>query len=152
MSLWSNDGQVAEAALVGVWVTLRRVGRNGGPETPIDPAPLEAALAEFVAGSAELHCWVSADGVSWHAELRWTEGVPWHPVAPLPAEALAQDIAAFAAWAERVAAWVRSKPVRGLPSTTVGIKAEYGKSWSVPLAGREAGPTEPSAAADRPRD
>jgi hypothetical protein len=81
MSLWSNDGQVAEAALVGVWVTLRRVGRNGGPETSIDPAPLEAALAELVAGSAELDCWVSEDGVYWRAELRWTHGTSLSPEA-----------------------------------------------------------------------
>jgi hypothetical protein len=138
MSLWSNDGQVAEAALVGVWVTLRRVGRNGGPDSPIDPAPLEAALSEFIAGSAEMDCSVSEDGVYWRAELRWTEGVPWNPVASLSADALAQDVAAFAAWAERVAAWMRSKPVPGLASTTGGVKAEYGKSWLVPLAGSQA--------------
>src|SRR5262245_14938701 len=71
VSLWSNDGQVAEAALVGLWVILRRVGRNGGPKTPIHPAPLEATLRGFVAGSADVDCWVDEDGVYWHAELRW---------------------------------------------------------------------------------
>jgi len=29
MSLWSNDGQLDEAAKVGLWVVLRKVGRNG---------------------------------------------------------------------------------------------------------------------------
>jgi hypothetical protein len=135
MTLWSNDGQVEEGALVGIWVTLRRVGRNDGPETPIDPAPLESALAEFVAGSAEHDCRVSEDGVYWYAELRWKEGIQWNPVASISPDALARDIAAFAAFAEKVAAWLRSKPVPGLSTTTAGIKADYGKSWVVPLAG-----------------
>jgi len=132
-------------------VALRRVGRNGGPQTPIDPAALEAALAGLVAGSAELDCWVSNDGVYWHAEFRWTGGPAWDPVPSLSADALARDTAAFAAWAEGLAAWLRSGPVPGLPPTTVGIKAEYGTSWAVPLAGREAGHAEPSTAAGRPR-
>jgi hypothetical protein len=69
--------------LVGVQATLRRVGRNGSPRSPIHRAPLEAALAEFVAGLAELEYWVSEDGVYWHAALLWTAGIPWEPVASL---------------------------------------------------------------------
>jgi hypothetical protein len=140
MSLWNNDGQVAEGALVGVQVTVRRVGRNGGPRSPIGAAlleALEAALVEFVAGSAEVECWLDEDGVYWHAELLWTAGLgdlTWGELTPPPAaDALARDMAAFAAWAERVAAWLWSKPVADLPSTTVLILAQYGKSWTVPF-------------------
>jgi hypothetical protein len=136
MSLWSNDGQVEEAAMVGIRVTLRKVGRNGGPKKPIDPAPLEAALRAFVGESAEVECWVSDDEVYWHAELRWEGGIAWDPVGSLSADVLARDIAAFSKWAEGVGAWLSAKPVANLPPTTVLIRAEYGKSWAVPLPTR----------------
>jgi hypothetical protein len=133
VTLWNNDGQVAEGAMVGIQVTLRRDGRNGGPGSPIDPAPLEAGLAELVAGEAELRCWVDEGGVYWHAELLWTAGVQWGPADAASADALAGDVAAFCSWAERVAAWLGSRPVPGLPPTTAVINAEYGRSWAVPL-------------------
>jgi hypothetical protein len=147
MSLWNNDGEVAEGALVGVQVTVRRVGRNGGPQSPISPAllhALEAALAEFVAESAELRCWLDEDGDYWHAELVWTDGLgdlTWGQGAP-SADGLAGDMAAFAAWAERVAAWLWSKPVADLPSTTVLVLAQYGKSWTVPFPEQDSGGPE----------
>jgi hypothetical protein len=53
MSLWSNDGQLDEAAKVGLWVVLRKVGHNGGPDVPIDPAALEASLRAFVGATDE---------------------------------------------------------------------------------------------------
>jgi hypothetical protein len=84
-----------------------------------------------------LDCRLDEDGVYWHAELLWTEGLgnlTWGELTPPPlADALARDMAAFAAWAERVAAWLWSKPVAGLPSTTVLVIAQYGKSWAVPF-------------------
>ena len=49
---------------------------------------------------------------------------------------MGRDIAAFAAWAEGLAAWVRSKPVPDAPSTTVLLLAQYGKAWAVPLDDR----------------
>jgi hypothetical protein len=55
-----------------VQVTVRRVGRNGGPRSPIDAATLqalEAALADFVANSAEAQCCLDEDGAYWYAEL-----------------------------------------------------------------------------------
>jgi hypothetical protein len=147
MSLWNNDGEVAEAALLGVQVTVRRVGRNGGPQSPIGPALLEAlqaGLAEFVAEPDDLYCWLDEDGVYWHAELLWTAGVgdlTWRELTPPPAaDALARDVAAFAAWAERVAAWLWSKPIADLPSTTVLVLAQYGKSWTVPFPQEDSGP------------
>ncbi len=146
MPLWNNDGEVAEGALVGVQVTVRRVGRNGGPRSPIGPALLEAletALAQFVAGSAELECWLDKGEVYWYAELLWTEGLrdlTWGELTPPPsADALARDMAAFAAWAERVAAWLWSKPVADLPSTRVLVLAQYGKSWTVPFPADDRG-------------
>ena len=138
MSLWHNDNQVTHGAVVGVQVTVRRVGCNGGPPSPIDASllqALEAALAEFVADSAEVDCWLDEDGVYWYAELWWKEGLgdlTWGEPPPA-ADALARDMAAFAAWAERVGAWVWSKPLADLPSTTVLILAEYGKKWTAPF-------------------
>jgi hypothetical protein len=137
MSLWSNDGQVDEAAKVGLWVVLRKIGHNGGPDTPIDPAQLEAALRAFVGAGDEDEgpaCWVSADGAYWHAELRWRGGIPWVPVRSPSPEALGRDLAAFAAWAQTVADWLWSKPVAGLPRTVARVTAQYGKVWPVPLA------------------
>jgi hypothetical protein len=140
MSLWSNDGKVDEGAKVGLRIVLRRVGRNGGPEVPIDPAPLEAALRAFVGAAHEEDepdCWVSDDGVYWHAEVYWREGitVSWDPADFPSPDALARDLAAFAAWAQTVAAWLRSKPVAGLPRTTAWVRAQYGKIWMVRLDG-----------------
>jgi hypothetical protein len=146
MSLWNNDGEVAEGSLVGVQVTVRRVGRNGGPPSPISPALLEAlegGLAQFVAESHDLRCWLDEDGVYWHAELCWTGGLgdlTWGELTPPPtADGLARDLAAFAAWAERVAAWLWSKPIPDLPSTPVLILAQYGKSWTVPFPEDDSG-------------
>jgi hypothetical protein len=76
---------------------------------------------------------VDEDGVYWHAELLWTAGIPWKPVAYLSADALAHDIAEFCAWAERVGTWLASKPVADLTSTTALVIAQYGKGWVVPL-------------------
>ena len=147
MSLWSNDGQVDEAPLVGLQVALRRTDNNGGPAHPFDPAPLQAALEAFVADSADVDCWTTPDGVYWHAELRWTGGLGWSPVAYFTPEALGRDLAAFASWAARVAEWVRSKPVPDAPPTRVQLLATYGKAWVVPLDDRK--PAEPVAAPDR---
>src|SRR5262245_51459473 len=147
MSLWSNDGQLDEAAKVGLWVVLRKVGRNGGPDTPIDPAPLEAALRAFVGATDEDDgptCWVSEDGVYWHAEVRWKGGLGWDPVGSPAPEALGRGLAAFAAWAQGVADWLRSKPVAGLPRTTARVTAQYGKIWPVPLDGGAGGVPDPS--------
>lgn len=61
MSLWNNSGEAALGALLGVQVTVRRVGRNGGPPPPMSPAlleALEADLVEFVAKPDDLHCWL----------------------------------------------------------------------------------------------
>jgi hypothetical protein len=134
--LWSNDGQLAESALVRLWVVLRRVGRNGGPASPIDPAPLEAALRAFVAAddeAGEPYCWVSEDGSEWHAEVRWPGYSPrgWGDDADATPEALGRELAAFAAWARRLAAWLRSKPAAGLPATRAGVRAQYGLVWEV---------------------
>jgi hypothetical protein len=149
MSLWHNDGQVANAALLGVQVTVRRVGRNRGPESPIAPALLEAlgaGLAAFVAEPDHLDCWLDEDGVYWRAELLWTEGLgdlTWGELTPPPtADALARDLAAFAAWTERVAAWLWSKPIPDLPSTMVLVLAEYGKKWVVPFPKDDNGGTK----------
>jgi hypothetical protein len=140
MSLWHNAGEVVHGALVGVRLTVRRVGRNSGPRSPIAPDLLEAlkeGLAEFVAEPDELECWLDENGVYWYAKLMWTGGLgdlTWGQLTPPPsADALARDMAAFASWAERVAAWLWSKPVADLPPTTVLILAEYGQKWTVPL-------------------
>jgi hypothetical protein len=146
MSLWNNDGQAAMGALVGVRVTARRVGRNGGPRSPISPdllGALEAALAEFVGESGEVECWLDEEGVYWHADLSWNEGLgdlTWGELTPPPsADALARDMAAFAAWAERVAAWLWAKPIADLPSTRVLVLAQYGKGWTVPFPEEDSG-------------
>lgn len=140
MTLWNNSGEVAHGALLGVQVTVRRVGRNGGPPSPIAPAlleNLEAGLTEFVAEPDDLYCWLDENEVYWHAELSWTQGLgdlTWGKLTPPPpADALARDLAAFAAWAERVAAWLWSRPHPDLPQTMVLVVAEYGQKWTVPL-------------------
>jgi hypothetical protein len=93
-------------------------------------------LKAFVAGSADVSCRTSKDGVYRHAELRWTGGVAWAPVASPTPEELGQDLTVFAAWAQTVADWIRSKPVPTAPATTVVLRAQYGKEWVVPLDAR----------------
>jgi hypothetical protein len=139
MALWNNDGEISMGGLLGVRVTVRRAGRNGGPRSPIAPAlldALQAGLAGFV-DYDDVTCWLDEEGQYWYAELWWTEGLgdlTWGELTPPPAaDALARDIAAFAAWAERVTAWLWSKPVDGLPKTTVLVLAQYGNKWSVPF-------------------
>lgn len=135
MSLWSNDGIVDEAAMVGIWVVLRKVGRNGGPKKPIDPVALEAALRKFVQPKHAdgVCCWTSDDGAEWHAEVYWPGGLGWNPITSPTPEALGQDLAAFAVWAQQLAEWVRSKPLPDLPTTRARVTAQYGKLWPVPL-------------------
>jgi hypothetical protein len=158
MSLWNNDGEVAHGALLGIQVTVRRVGRNGGPRTPIGPALLEAldaGLAQFVAEPDDVNCWLDEDGVYWHAELFWTAGLgdlTWGELTPPPTpDALASDLAAFAAWTERVAAWLWSKPHPDLPSTTVLVLAEYGKKWTVPFPRDEGGAKGKGSVGKKPK-
>src|SRR5262249_45824343 len=111
---------------------------DGGPDVPIDPAPLEAALRAFLGAADEEDgptCWVSADGAYWHAAVRWDGGLGWDPVGSPTPEALGRDLAAFGAGGGGGAAprppGPRPRPAGARPAPRAAAR---------PSSGRPAGP------------